>query len=63
MPLYSFLCHSCTRTLDDILCTYEEAQQQHCPECDQLMKLKPSVFGTVWNCDTEFSSSKKVIKE
>ena len=63
MPLYTVRCPGCSHTLEDILCTYTEAQSKQCPHCGKcVMEIMPARCATVWACDTDFSSSKKTVK-
>ena len=63
MPLYTVRCPGCGHTLEDVLCTYTEAQSKQCTKCGQhIMKIVPTACATVWACDTDFSSSKKTVK-
>jgi hypothetical protein len=60
MPLYTVRCPGCSHTLEDILCTYSEAQSKQCTKCGKhVMHIVPVTCATVWSGDTDFSSSKK----
>lgn len=63
MPLFTVCCPSCAYTLDDMLCTYVEAQSKECPKCKHIMKIVPQTGCVIWACDTTFSASKKSTKE
>ena len=61
MPVFNFKCPSCDYILEDVLCTYVEAQGKVCTKCKQrVMKIVPNGTPAVsWRGDTDFSASKK----
>jgi predicted nucleic acid-binding Zn ribbon protein len=64
MPLYTVRCPGCGHTLEDVLCTFTEAQTQRCTKCEiRVMEIVPTRCATIWACDTSFSESKKTVKE